>query len=321
MNKRSQEKPIIADNIDPFISKDSIQRLLAALNIGSFANINIIKEITHNPINKSILFEIPNDGSAGENPILLNIKQGQPTVDQVYNAIYQHGKDCHNRIISFTGGHCYDDKKNPGADIDKARSLVETMNEYDQNIYLVKKSCDSTCSAIEYEVLAQPTANPKFNQADYPTKEQFTEVELWQIHFWPVDDIFQELVFQSEFDPDREYGLYLEVGGLGIDTKWKDDGAMILVTDTSTNDNTLERLWNTKKNEIMDMFKGCEIELLYRSGRLKKITVVVFNKTFGDLTGAMWKEKSCYAGLLYSKYMQFEGFIERTLQDFTKARK
>jgi len=102
---------------------------------------------------------------------------------------------------------------------------------------------------------------------------------------------------------------------LGIDTKWNDDGALILVTDTNTKGNKLERIWYTKKDEIMYMFRGCDIEVLFCTGRMKKISITVFEKPIGDLAGATWREKSCYARLLFTKYMQFEGFIEKALQD------
>lgn len=100
-----------------------------------------------------------------------------------------------------------------------------------------------------------------------------------------------------------------------IETKWKDDGALILVTDTNTNINKLERIGNATKEVIFDMFKGCDIKLLYRSGRLEKISITVFEKPIDDLAGVPWREKSCYARLLFTKYMQFEGFIEKALQD------
>jgi len=304
--------------IESIIDKAYVTALFDALNIVAANGLNIIQEIKHSQYNKSALIRIPDQSCSSETDIFLNIKQGQPTVDQVYNAIYQLGADCQNRIIAFTGGQGWDDEENPGADIDKVRSLVETMNEYDQGIYMVQISSDSTSSEIECEVLAKPNAQPKFSKAECPTKERFTESELWQIHFWSVDDIFQELAFQSGFDPDRQYGLYLQVGGLGIDTKWNDDGALILVTDANTNDNKLESIWDTNKDEIFEMFKGCDTKLLYSSGRLKEISITVFYKPISDLTGVRWREKSCYAGLLFSKYMQFEGFIEKALQDQKK---
>ena len=128
MNKKSQEKPINANNIDSAFDKENILNLLDVLNMGTFGSNNIIKEKSHNPVNKSILIETPNNGCVGENQILVNAKQGQPTVDQVYNAIYQHGADCQKQIIAFTGGNFLDDKFNPSADVAILKCLIDNMN-------------------------------------------------------------------------------------------------------------------------------------------------------------------------------------------------
>ena len=84
MSKLSQQKSNAANIIETAFSDESIQGLLEILNIGTSRSINVIHEITHNPVNKSILFEISNDSCIGENQVLLNAKQGQPTVDQVF---------------------------------------------------------------------------------------------------------------------------------------------------------------------------------------------------------------------------------------------
>lgn len=91
MNDKSQEKSVVASTIESISNEENILSLLEALNIGTFRSINILKEIAHNPINKSTLIRIPNNACASETDILLNAKQGRPTVDQVYEAIYQRG--------------------------------------------------------------------------------------------------------------------------------------------------------------------------------------------------------------------------------------
>jgi hypothetical protein len=63
------------------------------------------------------------------------------------------------------------------------------------------------------------------------------------------------------------------------------------------------------------MFRGCEIELLIQAGETFKLIVKVFDKPIGDLAGMPWREKMHYAGLLWSKFIQFQGFIEKSLQD------
>mgnify|MGYP001550288770 CR=1 FL=1 len=84
MIKLSQQKFKAANIIETAFSEENIQGLLENLNIGTFASINIIQEINHSPINQSILIEIQNDSCVAENQILLNAKQNQPTVDQVF---------------------------------------------------------------------------------------------------------------------------------------------------------------------------------------------------------------------------------------------
>ena len=183
MIKLSQQKFKAANIIETAFSEENIQGLLENLNIGTFASINIIQEINHSPISQSILIEIQNDSCVAENQILLNFKQGQATVDQVYNTIYQHGAECQKRIIAFTGVNCWDDKYNPGADMDTVKCLVDNMNRFDLNIYLVKMVYDSTSSTCDYEILAQPDSHPKFSFAECPSKEKFTEAEFWEVYF------------------------------------------------------------------------------------------------------------------------------------------
>ena len=84
MSRLSQQKFNAANIIETAFSEENIQGLLENLNIGTFASINIIQEINHSPVNQSILIEIQNDSCVAENQILLNAKQGQPTVDQVF---------------------------------------------------------------------------------------------------------------------------------------------------------------------------------------------------------------------------------------------
>jgi hypothetical protein len=315
MNKKSQEKSIIANNIETFINEENMRSLLEFLNIGTSRNIYIIKEISHNPINKSILIEIPDDSCTGEIPILLSVKQGQPTVDQVYNAIYQHGADCQNRIIAFTGGNCWDDKYNPSADTDTVKYLVNTMNRFDLNIYLVKMVYDSTDSICDYEILAQPDSHPKFSTAECPSKEKFTEAEFWEVYFWGYNNIIEATPFEFGFDSNSEFSQCFPIGDLEIETKWTDEGAIIRIEDTSDKKYMLGGIWDDRRDEIQDMFRGCAMELLVRSGATLKLIVKVFDKPIGDLAGMPWREKMHYAGLLWSKFIQFQGFIEKSLQD------
>jgi hypothetical protein len=315
MSRLLQQKFNAANIIETAFSDENIQGLLEILNIGTSRSINIIQKINHSPINQSILFKFPNDGSTGENQILLNAKQGQPTVDQVFSGLYELGAECQKRIIAFTGVNCWDDKYNPSADMDTVKCLVDNMNRFDLNIYLVQMIYDSTSSTCDYEILAQPDSHPKFSFAECPSKEKFTEAEFWEVYFWGYNNIIEATPFEFGFDSNSEFSQCLPIGDLEFETKWTTEGAIIRIEDTNDIKYVLGDIWDDRRDEIQDMFRGCAMELLIQAGETFKLTVKVFDKPICDLAGMPWREKMHYAGLLWSKLIQFQGFIEKALQD------
>ena len=74
-----------------------------------------------------------------------------------------------------------------------------------------------------------------------------------------------------------------------------------------------EMFW--RKDSIKLKRRQCQIELLIQAGETFKLTVKVFDKPICDLASMPWREKMHYAGLLFTKYMQFEKFIGKALQD------
>ena len=316
MNRKSCQHIKANSTIESILRTENILHLLQASEIGTYANININKEISHSPVNTSIFFEIPNDGFVGENKILLNLKQGLPTVDQVFYAIFQHGSCCQKRIIAFTGGDEWDDKFNPSADIGTVKCLIDNMNRFDLNIYMVQVALDSTASICEYEVLASSSTQTEFSKSQFPSIEKFTEAEFWNVYFWGYNNWIEATPFEFGFDSDSEFDLCYPAGDMNIVTKWTGEGAIISIKDTNDNNkNELDGIWNAMKSEILDMFKGCEIELLMRAGVIIKLRITVFDKPIGHLAGVPWPEKRHYAGLMWSKFMQCYEFMETALQD------
>ena len=315
MNEKSQDNSNSVNTIETISNEENILILLETFNIGTSRNIYIIKEISHNPINKSILIEIPNDSCEGEIEIMLNFKQGQPTVDQVYNAIFQFVEECQKRVTMFTGGHFLDDKYNPSADVDIVKCLINNMNRFDLNIYLVKLVSDSTSSICDFEILAQPDSHSEFSKEECQSKEKFTEAEFWEVYFWGYNNIIEATPFEFGFDSNSEFSQCYPIKDLELETKWTDEGSIIRIEDTSDKKYMLGDIWEDMRDEIQDMFRGCAMELLIQAGAATKLIIKVFDKPIGDLAGMPWREKVHYAGLFWSKFIQFQGFIEKALQD------
>jgi hypothetical protein len=122
----------------------------------------------------------------------------------------------------------------------------------------------------------------------------------------------------KSFDSNSEFSQCLPIGDLELETKWTEEGAIIRMEDTSDKKYLLGDIWDDRRGEIQDMFRGCCIELMIQAGATLKLIVRAFDKPIGDLAGMPWREKMHYAGLLWSKFIQFQGFIEKALQDLKK---
>ena len=96
-----------------------------------------------------------------------------------------------------------------------------------------------------------------------PSIEKFTEAEFWNVYFWGYNNWVEATPFEFGFDADSEFDLCYPAGDMNIVTEWTGKGAIIRIEDTNDNNkNELDVIWNRMKNEILDMFRGCDIELL-----------------------------------------------------------
>ena len=75
--------------------------------------------------------------------IVIDIKPGQPSTSQVCDVIYERGKDFAIRIIVFIENVSSFDSDDVGADKRVVGRLIDSINEYSTNLYLVKLTeCD-----------------------------------------------------------------------------------------------------------------------------------------------------------------------------------
>jgi hypothetical protein len=107
------------------------------------------------------------------------------------------------------------------------------MNRFGLNLYLVHAITDSTTSICDYEVLAAPNVPPEFNRIHCPSIEKFTEAEFWNVYFLGYNNWVEATPFEFGFDSNNAFSQCFPVGGLELETKWTDDGAIIRIEDTS----------------------------------------------------------------------------------------
>ena len=104
--------------------------------------------------------------------LYINIKHGQPTTDQVFDAVYGRGAKCKIRVIIFDGKVSEANCCNPAANEYVVDSLITAMIGYPLNLHLVKlMSDDSEDDQNDMEGFAEPT--PEYTMQELPSPEEF----------------------------------------------------------------------------------------------------------------------------------------------------
>ena len=138
------------------------------------------------------------------------------------------------------------------------------MNRFDLNIYLVKMIYDSTSSISNFEVSwPNPIATPNSVSAECPSKEKFTEAEFWEVYFWGYNNFIEATPFKFGFDSNSEFSQYFPIEDLELETKWTAEGAIIRIEDTNDIKYVLGDIWDDRRDEIQDMFRGCRNRINY----------------------------------------------------------
>jgi hypothetical protein len=106
----------VQETINELLSNRKFENFLKDKNI---AEVDKILKFNHYQIGNDragFIVNLKEKNSEDVTKIMLDLKQGEPTVNQVYDALYEIGKDCDIRMIMHTDSHNDADKGIPTAD-------------------------------------------------------------------------------------------------------------------------------------------------------------------------------------------------------------
>ena len=303
---------IVDEIIKTLSNKDKVTQFLKENEISDIDTINDIQQYEREDSRKGLILKVKETNNSGLIKIMIDIRSGQPSIDQVYDAVYELGADFSKRVIMYTGGKSGGDDHNPTVGPYLVESLAGAMNEYPLGLYLVKKSESIISKGLtDFTVIAQPHGVLKFQMKDLPSKLQFREVEFWRVYFWSsYEGIYRPWEAFSDGFIDRfNYGFWMPINNLRIAVRWTKEGAYFTVTQTNDDYHALKEIWIEKENELRKIFDGNDIELVKDHGKLSKLIIKYWEFTSTVLLNATPDEKKDYAESIYRKFCTLVGII------------
>jgi hypothetical protein len=252
--------------------------------------------------------------------IYVDLKPGQPSTEQVYEAVYGTGKESQKRVIIFTDEHLTSEGRNPTVDEIAVRSLVESLNECPLNLYLVQvKGAIYGFQLYRIDMIEKPDCGRKL--AKVPSPIEFRVEEFWSIYFdWYNEGWYEPwTVFDTGFRPIEDWGhmLWTEPEVAEIPVYWNDSGVSYHVNQVQDDDDYLKKIWTLKSEELKNRYQG-RVEFEFLPGRLPKITVKYSDRPVSWLTTATPRERFEFAKQLHEDVFGFRWYLSEAIDEAEK---
>jgi hypothetical protein len=310
----NQTKSII--NLDSIIQhlekKDAILKLLHQHKIAKIKSVESVERYKKDANRGGLIITGKEEINGPIEKILIDFKLGKPCIAQVFDSIYEIGKDCSKRIIMF-GGFGKNDVHDPATDEHVVASLITSMNNYPLNLSLVQLNCSNFATELfNMDLVGGIISRPKFSINDLPSKERFREAEFWEVYYDCLNESFYRSwkAFEYGIDNITKYGWKFWNSFLEVKVKWTNEGAFFFVVQTRDSTVHLKEIWQTKKAELQKLFQDQEIQFICLPGKFPKIAIKFWDHPMNCLVNASNAEKMDFAKLLHSKYFDLVGLMD-----------
>jgi hypothetical protein len=285
--------------------------------IANITSIELFERYEADDGRKGIIFKVKEAGNDAFSGVMIDIKKGEPSIDQVYDAVYGIGKECSRRVILYTGEHNDDDGWNPGADDIAVRSLIEAMNEYPLKLYLEKFGDDGNSLELN-ESDVHGEHDQKFLIADLPTPERFRAEEFWSVYFdWHNFNWYESWnAFKGGIREASDWGhkLYTDPNFAEIPVFWTESGITYVVKQIDESDDFLQKIWVPNQDELKRMYHG-RVEFEYQPEKLPKIVIKYTDRPVNWLVAATPTERFEFARQLHKDCHGLRWFLSEATQE------
>ena len=312
MNNQTENINNLDTIIKHFEKKSAIKKLLKQHKIAKIKSVESVQTYKKDENRSGLIITGKEEGTDQTEKILIDFKLGEPSIAQVFDAIYEIGKDCSKRIILF-GGFGKNEVRDPATDEYVVASLITSMNHYPLYFSLVQLDCSKfETELFNMDLVGGIISRPEFSINDLPSIERFREAEFWEVYYDHLNESFYRSwkAFECGIDNDTKYGWKFCGPFLEVKVKWTNEGAFFFVVPTREDTDHLKEILQTKKRELQKLFQDQEIQFICLPGKFPKIAIKFWDHPLNCLVNASNAEKMNFAKILHSKYMNLLNLIE-----------
>lgn len=317
--KEKAFKIATANELVENISNESyLMKFLKEKQIANCEQVKIIDHYIQNPDREGIIIEAQEYNSTAKIKIAIDLKLGQPTIDQVHDALYGHGKDCDIKIIIYSDGYVQTDIGIPSADFYAVSSLISRLQE--DNVPIILIEMDKNASEFRYDPYCQNWASvDKTNPYGIPSQAQFWAETFWAVYFDSFNVAFYDpsTTFEYGFRDTAAWGhlIYIDCAMDGeIELYWDKDGLRYEVKQCNDSDEYLKKTLDIIMLELENQYGKNNIFFENVIGKLPRLHIRFNSTPFSWIYNASPSEIAKFAGKVHENAWGLRLKIEETFE-------
>ena len=304
MTDNTQTIRTIDEMMEHIAQDNHLIELLHSFEIADVEKITGIEKYRVNNYRASLIITVQERKLAAPTKILIDLRKGDASVDQVHDALYGKGHDCEIKIIIDTNGEGEYDVIVPIVDRWTVLELISTLQE--KNIPILLLDMNETTLDLEYMATHQdwPSVNRFKHSRPIPSREQFTAETFWSVYFDSNNGPFRTTgkFYNGQFmDIKNSWITIYTEGVLGGELRpyWDKNGLRYEITQMNDSAEYLKKILDTLMPELKNRYGESNVEFENVVGKLPRLYIKYSDEPFSWLYDADPVEITEFAGKVF----------------------
>jgi len=316
MNNKNQYN--MKEMMNHIINENRLKDILDSYNLAYISKFHNIQHYEKDDNRHGVVLDVQENKLADRTKVLIDLRQGQPIVNQVYDALYDVGKDCDIKIIVFTDGNNEYDKGIPVADESLVSSMIGKLQDMNIPIYLFSINQNDLKIALVDWYQTWYGVN-RLKNASIPTKEGFMAETFWYAYFDSFNIGFYKpwnaFSGNTKDVKNRMFTIFLcEFASGEINLFWDDNGVRYEIEKITGTDDYLKKMFLVYKSFLKKRYDDNSVNFENVFGRLPKLSVKYSDRPFSWLYTATPTEIIEFAKKVYDDAWGLRWEIEKTME-------
>lgn len=299
---------------------ENLKRFLEEYKIAKISEINFKKYFNKDDNRCTAIIDAQEEFFNHHTKILIDLRFGQPSVNQVYDALYDLGEDCDIKIIMYTHGYNNYDKGIPVADEYVVAGLIGELQSNNVPIVLFQIDRDSLKEEYDDSSYQDWYSVNRLRSCEIPTKENFMGTTFWCVYFDSFSECFYEpwTAYNGLLNGsgNGNYIIYIDDFFYGeIRPLWDEKGARFEIKQTSESDAYLKKVLDVKMPVLKEKYGEESVQFENVVGKLPRLYINYSEKPFDWLYTSTPDQITKFAKEMYNDAWNLRWLIEGTAEE------